>query len=129
MVWFAPLCYSLLKTHMYWFTLHGVVSSTVITLPVRETHPRSAQEVPGSFIRIEPQLPSVCLLNGLDCSCLVSTCLEGWSAAAKLYLVFATGLNYCQRRSTRPQRTIAEQDRFPHILTTFLFYYLCWVVG
>ena len=30
-------------------------------------------------------------------ACLVSTCLDNWSAAAELYLVFAMGLNYYQR--------------------------------
>jgi hypothetical protein len=28
-----------------------------------------------------------------------------------------------------PQRTIAEQVHYPHILRTFLFHYLFWVVG
>jgi hypothetical protein len=55
----------------------------------------------------------------------VSACLEDWLAAAELYLVFATGL---KEDRAHPQRTVAEQVHFPHILTTFLFHYLCWVV-
>ena len=58
----------------------------VVMLSLRETHPRTAHKVPaaaclppqphcrlvgepGGFFRIELQLPGVCVLKGLDCSC------------------------------------------------------------
>jgi hypothetical protein len=31
-------------------------------------------------------------------------------------------------RTPLPQRSTAEQVHFPHILITFLFHYLCWVI-
>ena len=61
--------------------------------------------------------------------CLVSACLEDWSAAAEPYLVFATGLNCCPGRWAHSQRTIAEQVHFPHSLITSLFHNFCWMVG
>ena len=80
----APLFFAK-DTHL--FTSHSVVAHLVVTLPLTEIFPRNACEVPmagslqllqpplrprgdpGSFFRIELQLPGVCLLKGLDCSC------------------------------------------------------------
>jgi hypothetical protein len=36
--------------------------------------------------------------------CVVSACLEDWSAAAKSYLMFAKGLNYCETRLSLPPK-------------------------
>jgi hypothetical protein len=72
----------------------------VITLPLRETRPRTACKQPlwpplrpagqpSSFFRVELQLPGVCLLEDWTVaagSCLVSACLEDWSAAAESLL-------------------------------------------
>lgn len=83
----------------------------MVTSPLRETYPRTSLKVhvaachvrllvvgeSGGFLRIEPHLPGVCLLKGLDRSrCFMpGVCLPGgrWSEAAKSYLVFAMGLN------------------------------------
>jgi hypothetical protein len=116
--------------------------------PLRETCPRTAFEVPTAACLFYCWLvslvvlsglnyscwfvPGVCLPRGLDSSCwfMCGDCLEGWSAAAESYLVFATGLNCCLRRWAHPQRTAAEHFHFPHILITFLSHYLCqWARG
>ena len=80
---------------------------------------------------------AICLPSGLDSSCwfmlsscVLIACLEVWSGADKSYLVFATGLNCCQKKfELIAQRTSAEQVHFPQILITFLFHCLRWVVG
>ena len=61
-------------------------------------------------------------------SCVVSACLEDWSAAAESSLVFATGLNCWQRRSSSLPKNYCWTGSLSPILITFLFH-LCWVVG
>jgi hypothetical protein len=47
-------------------------------------------------------------------SCLVSVCLEDWMfAAAKLYLLFAMGLNWWQRRSSFPPKNYCWMGPLP----------------
>jgi hypothetical protein len=90
-------------------------------------------------------LPSLAISSGLNYSCLVSACwknctmaaglclvsacLEDWSAAAKLCLAYATGLNCCPRRLISPPKNYCWTGPPPHNLITFLFHYLCSVVG
>jgi hypothetical protein len=111
----------------------------VITPPLREeTGPRSAPEVPAaacSFCGLTSgRLASLAVSSGLNYSCLLSACWKDWTAAvasclvstclesytAESYLMFAMGPNCCPRRSNSPQRTIAKQVYFPHILITFI---------
>ena len=86
LVWFASPCYSSQKTHMYRFTLPSDVELNLWELRHWE---KLAQELlvrflwqlliprpdlspvgkPGSFFMIKLQLPGVCLLKGLACSC------------------------------------------------------------
>jgi hypothetical protein len=81
----------------------------------------------------------------LWCSCLVSACWKDWTVAVGSYLVSACLEDWSTLLSHTwcllgdwtaekedlvcPQRTIAEKVYFPHILITFLFHSLCWVVG
>lgn len=55
-------------------------------------------------------------------SCLLFAFLEDWFAAAESNFVFATRLNYCQRRlSSTPKNSteqVAEQVHLPHISST-----------
>jgi len=76
---------------------------------------RPADE-PGGFFRIELQLPGVCLLKGLDCSCwfMSGVCLpRGPVCSCWSCLVFATGLNCCLRRSSLPPKSYSWTDPLP----------------
>jgi hypothetical protein len=46
-------------------------------------------------------------------SCLVPACLEVWSATAKSYLVFATGLNYWERWLSLSSKNYCWTGSFP----------------
>jgi hypothetical protein len=46
LVWVSLPHYSLLTTGMYWFALHAVLD--VVTVSLREAHPRTACEVPAA---------------------------------------------------------------------------------
>jgi hypothetical protein len=80
----------------------------VVMLPFRKTHPRTAHEVPTAACHfhglVSGPLASLVVFPGLNYSSLVSACLEDWSAAAQLYLVFVTGLNRQERRSSLPSK-------------------------
>jgi hypothetical protein len=56
-------------------------------LPLRETHPRTASEVPVAFSCLCSltlgQLETLAVSSGLNYSWLVSACLEDWSEAAE----------------------------------------------
>ena len=156
LAWFAPPRYCLLTTHMYWFALHWfmLLSSTCNNTAFERTCRRTACEVPvaaccfsgltwghwwesNCSFRTELQLPGVVpgvdLLKRLVCSCrfLYAVCLPR-GLVCSCWVVFGV----CYGTELLPkkieiihQRTIAEQVHFPHILITFLFYYLCWVVS
>jgi hypothetical protein len=121
--WFALPCYSSKKTRILWFTVHKHGwAQFVITLPLRETHPRTALEVPAAarslWVLTSDQLASLAFSSRLNYSrlvsacwkdwtvtaglCMVSACLKDWSAAAESYLVFAMGPNCCQRTGPLP---------------------------
>jgi hypothetical protein len=66
--------------------------------------------------------------------CVLGVCLPRGlvnSEAAESYLVFAIELTELLLKKIKlaPKRPIAEQVHFFYILITFLFYYLCWLVG
>jgi hypothetical protein len=140
LVWFAPPHYSSLKARVYWFALHNVVErnlpknflwSSCGSLLILWPRLRQVGE-PGGFFRVELQLPGVCLMKGLDCSCwfMPGVCLpRGLVCAAKLCLMFANGLNCCPRSLSSLPKNYCWTGPLPHILITFLFYFLCWVVG
>ena len=114
--------WSLIKTSMYWFALHSIHcwAQLVVMPPLRETHPGTAHEVLAVVCRFwdctSGQLVSLVLVGTWNrpaertelyvaaSSCVVSTCLEDWSAAAESYLVFAGGWNYCQGRWSSPPK-------------------------
>ena len=107
--------------------------------PLRETGQRTSGEVPVAACQFHSLAsgPLVSLaaslgLNYSSCSFVASVWPEDRTAAAKLGLVFAMGLNCWQRRLSLPppkKKPIAKQVYLPHILITFLHHYLCWVVG
>jgi hypothetical protein len=123
----SPRCSSP-RTHMYWFALHSLVE-----------HQRTAHEVPVaagfSFFEIELQLlvPVWCLpVRGLHCHCwfLCAACLPRGLLCS---CWFISGV--CYRTELLPEIKLASKElllkqvHFPHILITFLFHYLWWVVG
>ena len=58
---------SLLTTCTYWFILHGCCGAQlVVMLPLRETHPRTAREVPVAALG---RLVSLVVSSGLNYSC------------------------------------------------------------
>lgn len=93
-------------------------------LPLRETCQIIACVVPRVVCHFcglaSGWLLSLVVSSGLNYSCcfIPGVCLprEDCSVAA-------------EEERAHPQRTIAEQGHFPHILITFLFSYLCWMVG
>ena len=128
--WFGLLhlasCYSVM-TSMYWSTLHSIV----VMLPLRETRPRTAHEVPvaACCFTASPQASWWALWflqnwTTADGSCVVSACWDNWTEAGDSYLVIATGLTADKEYWAHSQRTIAKQVHFPHIIITFLFHYL-----
>lgn len=73
-----------------------------------------------------------CLPSGLDCRCwfMCGVCREDWTAGALFGI--ATGLNcWCHDNEdwTRPPKATLKQISFPHILTTFLYCHLWWMVN
>ena len=112
-VWhWALVCFTLMfftkDTHVLVHLTQCCWAQLVITPTLRETRPKTAHEVPEVACRlcgltsgwlvsqvIELQLPGVCWKDWTAApgSCLLCPCLEDWSAAAELYLVFAMGLN------------------------------------
>jgi hypothetical protein len=122
-------------------------------VPLRETHPRTVCKIPlaachlqqsclrpggkpCSFFRIELQLLGLCLVSPAERTGLQQMvhvwylpAREDWSAAAELYLVFATRLNCWPKRLSSPQKNYCWPDPISHILITFPFHYLCCVVG
>ena len=94
----------------------------MVSLPLREILQKTAREVPVAacyfhglglvgelcgFFRTGPTLP-VWFVCGICCQRLDCSC---W-----FELVFAMGLNCEKEDCVHPQRPIAEQAHFPHIL-------------
>jgi hypothetical protein len=92
---------------LFCFTVH-CWAQLVISPTLRETCPRTAWEGLATACCFwglaSGQLVSLAVSLGLNYSCLVSACWKDWPAAAELYLVFAMGLNCCQRRSSSPPK-------------------------
>jgi hypothetical protein len=132
LVWFAGPHYSSPTIYMIWFALHSVIE-LVVMKPLREIQPRTACEVPEvachlqslasglleSLVQVFFKLYS---LNYWTIVCLVSACLKVWivaagsclvSVAARLYLVFATELNCCQRKASLPPKNYYWTGPFP----------------
>jgi hypothetical protein len=131
LVCFTLPCYTLLTTQMYGFTLY-CTDELCLWWCHRENLVR---ELLLRFLRpfvastALSQLVSLAVSSGLNCSCwfMYGDCQVDWTAAADLYLVFATGLNcwYPDNENwTHPPRTISKQIHFPCVVITFLFYYL-----
>ena len=121
LVWSVLPHYSSLKTCMYWFSLF---SSTCDNTTTERNLPKSCSRGScGSCCfrgLTSGQQASLAVSSGLNYSCLVSACLEDWSAAAQLYLVFVTGLNRQERRSSLPSKNYCWTGPLPHILISFL---------
>ena len=124
LVWFALPCYSLLRTHMYWFTLHCIAEFNLWWLHREKLAKELLTRFPHSLGLVgEPcgsfwiELICECwLLNGLDCHC--------WFM---LVFCYRTGLLISeQQRLESPQWTISKYAHFPHLLKTFLSYYFWW---
>ena len=111
----------------------------LVVQPLREVCPRSAHEVPetawhflsltlGMLLSLLSGLdrscwfvPGVSLMIGLmiaASSCVLSACLEDWSAAAESYLVFATGLNCWERRSNSLPKNYCWTSPLPNNFST-----------
>jgi len=73
-------------------------------MPLRETHPRAAYEVPMvacDFCNLTAGwMASFAVSSGLNYSCLVSACLEDWTVATK-------------ENGAHTQRTVVEQVTSP----------------
>jgi hypothetical protein len=137
LVWFAlPL-----MTFMYWFVLYTFVELNLWKLCHWE---KLAQELLMRFLQELAAFvasPQACwrawqLLQNWTSPCwkdwtvaagsyLVFACLEDRSAAAGSYMVFAMGWTAAKEDWACPQRTIAEQVHFPHVLITFPLPLLC----
>ena len=61
-------------------------------------------------------------------SCVVSAEWTGWQLLIHVWCLLVDWLRAIKIGIT-PQRTVSKQVHFPHILITFLFHYLWWVVG
>lgn len=109
------------NTHVLVHLTQHCWAPLVVTLPLRETCQRTARGIPAAacrFCSLTPgQLASLAASSGLNCSCRFV-----FGACRGTELLTKTDWAH-------PQRTIAKQVHVPNILITFLFQYLCWVVG
>ena len=129
LVCFAPPHCYLLTTLMYLFILRCTAELHLWWWHHSE---KFTEELQVKFLQL--LAPSVALggFFWLNCPCwfMCGDCLVGWTAAAGLYLVFASGLScWYPDNKDCTQRTISKQVHFPYVLITFLFYYLWWVEG
>ena len=94
-----------IMTPVYWFALHRVVKLNLRWCWLGE---KLSQGLVESFFSslTSGHLESLEVPSGLVFIFLVSACLENWSAAADLCLVFASGLNCCQRRLSLPPKEL-----------------------
>lgn len=130
LVWFVPHHYTLLKIHMYCFTLNFWAQLVVVIL-LRIIHSRSVHEAPVASILGHNLrwLASLLVSSELNNSCLVSACWKEWSEFAGLclvsafledcsgavesYLVFDKEVNCCQIRLSPPPKTYCWTSPLP----------------
>ena len=139
--WFGLLSFAILP--MYWYTCVGspsiaLSSSTCGNASIERNSPKNCLwgscgslpllrprlrlvGEPGLFFRIETTTADLCLEDWTEAagSCLVSACLEDLSVATKSQLVFAPGLNCCQRRSSSPPKNYCWTGPLPSYLDNF----------
>ena len=137
LVCFAPLCYYLLTTHLYWFTLHCVTELHLWWCHWEKLTKELLVRFLGLLVTSSVALgllASLAVSSGLNWPCrfVCGDCWKDWTAAADSYLVFATGLNCWYPDNeywARLPRTISRQVYLFCIWITYLFHYFWWVVG
>jgi hypothetical protein len=100
--------------------LSPTCDNVVITLLLREIHPRTAASIssPQAWWGWQAWhfLQDWTTVAG---SCLMSPCLEDWSAAAESYVMFATRLNCWERKASSPPKNYCWTGPLPPLSNNF----------
>lgn len=134
--WFTVLRLTILP---WWHARIGSPYTALLSCPSGDSKDRNLPELLVRFLwlRATPsdlgQLVSLMVssdLTSLEGSYVV-ICWVDWTVTADSCWCFARGLDCWYQDNedwTRSQTTLSNQVYFPHILITFLFHYLWWVV-